>query len=335
MLWAKTLPFQRHLRRRPSHLSYNFRPWDHIVDRAAAYGIRVHLTLAGQPVPAFASGRRRQDQYKPNARHFAQWARTVAKHFKGRVDRYSIWNEPNHKAWLEPVRSQARLYRKLYISGRKAIKRADRRAKVFIAETAPFSKSPRVATRPLKFLRQLTCANRRYRPRRRCAALRADGYAHHPYEFTRHPRRPPRRFNTRDDVPLASLGRLTRALDRLRRARLLIGPRGRKLNLYLHEYGYFNSGRGKIFPQSTRARYLVGGFTIAQRNRRVRTQLQYGLVTPPPHLPSAFFDLSLVTLGGGRMVPFRALRAWAVRKVRQHRIKRPPRKPLRLPRRRG
>jgi hypothetical protein len=333
LLWAKAMPTQRHLRRKPRRLSYNFRPWDDVIDQAARYGIRVHLTLAGQPVPAFASKRRRQDQYKPNARRFAEFARDAARHFKGRVDRYSIWNEPNHKAWLEPVRTQASVYRKLYIAGYRAIKRVDRRARVFIAETAPFSKSPRVATRPLKFLRQLTCATRRYTRRRRCRALRADGYAHHPYEFTRAPRRPPRQFNTRDDVTMASLRRLTRALDRLRRARLLYGPRRRRLNLFLHEYGYFNSGRGKVFPQATRARYLVQGFTIAQRNRRVSTQLQYGFASPPPHLPSAFFDLSIVALNGVRMQPFVALRSWAAQKVRQRRVKQPPHF-IRLPRRR-
>ncbi len=322
ILWAKTLPTQRGLTKRPKHLSYDFRPWDNLVDQAAKYGIRVSLTLAGQPVPAFASGHHRQDQYKPNPRRFAEFARDVARHFKGRVDRYSIWNEPNHKAWLAPVGKQAKIYRKLYVAGYRAIKKANRRAKVFIGETAPFSKSRKIATPPLKFLRQLTCANSRYRRRKRCKPLVADGFAHHPYEFTGAPKHPPRQFNHRDDVPLAGLGRLTRALDKLRKAHLLYGPHRRRLDLYLHEYGYKVAGRGKIFPQATRAKFLVQAFTITQRNRRVRTMLQYGLASPPSNLPSAFFDLSIVTLGGERMVPFRALRAWASTNVKRHKIKR-------------
>jgi hypothetical protein len=329
ILWAKTLPTQRHLTRRPKHLNYDFRVYDNLVDQAARYGIRVSLTLAGQPVPAFASGHHRQDNYKPNARRFAEFARAVARHFRGRVDRYSIWNEPNHKAWLAPVRSQGRIYRKLYRAGYRAIKRANRRAKVLIAETAPFSKSGKIATPPLKFLRQVTCATRRYHRRRRCKPLVADGYAHHPYEFTGSPKHPPRRFNHRDDVPLAGLNRLVRALNKLRRARLLRGQHRRNLNIYLHEYGYFNSGRGKIFPQPTRAKFLVDAFTIARRNPRVKTMLQYGFVTPPPSNPAAFFDLSIVNLGGSRMDPFRALRAWASTSVKRHLIKR-IRGPLRL-----
>ena len=130
LLWAKALPTQRALKKRPRHLSYDFRPWDAVVDQAARYGIRVSLSLAGQPLPAFASGHHRQDEYKPNARRFAEFARDVARHFRGRVDRYSIWNEPNHKAWLAPVRSQGRIYRKLYVAGYRAIKRVNRHAKV-------------------------------------------------------------------------------------------------------------------------------------------------------------------------------------------------------------
>ena len=313
LLWAKALPTQRALKKRPRHLSYDFRPW-------------VSLSLAGQPLPAFASGHHRQDEYKPNARRFAEFARDVARHFRGRVDRYSIWNEPNHKAWLAPVRSQGRIYRKLYVAGYRAIKRVNRHAKVFIGETAPFSKSSKIATPPLKFLRQVTCANRHYHRRRHCRALVADGYAHHPYEFTRSPKHPPRQFNHRDDVPIAHLGRLTRALDKLRRAHLLYGPHRRRLDLYLHEYGYFNSGRGKVFPQATRAKFLVGGFTIAQRNRRVRTMLQYGFAQPPPSTPGAFFDLSIVSRGGSFLQPFVALRAWASIKRNRGPLHLPPRK---------
>jgi hypothetical protein len=331
VLWTKAIgPFAAASTTKPPNLAYNFTAWDNLIDAAARRGIRVTLTLAGQPVPAFATANRRQGQVRPNARRFGEFVRATVRHFKGRVNTYVIWNEPNHKAWLEPVRTQASVYRKLYIAGYRAIKRVDRRARVFIAETAPFSKSRKVATPPLKFLRQVTCANSRYHRRKRCKALVADGFAHHPYEFTSSPRHPARRFNHRDDVPLAGLSRLTRALDRLRKAHLLYGPRRRKLQLYLHEFGYFSGGRGKIFPEPTRARFLVQGFTIARRNPRVRTMLQYMLVRPPANHVSAYFDLSLVTLGGTRLGAFNALRAWASTSVKRRLIKR-PRSAIRLP----
>lgn len=39
--------------------------------------------------------------------------RTVVKRYAGRVDVYGVWNEPNHKSWLQPVSRQAELYRAL------------------------------------------------------------------------------------------------------------------------------------------------------------------------------------------------------------------------------
>jgi len=59
----------------------------------------------------------------------------AAEHFRGKVDRYSIWNEPNYVGWLSPLSQAPRLYRALYISGYRAIKKADPSAQVLIGET--------------------------------------------------------------------------------------------------------------------------------------------------------------------------------------------------------
>ena len=50
-------------------------------------------------------------------REFGKWAGVVAEHFAGRVDRYSIWNEPNWKTWLGPLKAAPALYRSLYTRG--------------------------------------------------------------------------------------------------------------------------------------------------------------------------------------------------------------------------
>jgi hypothetical protein len=275
----------------------------------------VTLTLAGQPVPAFASGHKRQDQFRPNSRRFAEFVTAVVSHFKGRVDTIVIWNEPNHKAWLTPVRSQGSIYRKLYLAGYKAAKKANRRVKVLIAETAPFSRSKRQATPPLKFLRQLTCTNSKYKriKRKRCKRLIADGYAHHPYEFTKAPNRPPRKFNKKDDAPLGGIKKLTRALTKLKKARALSTKRKKTLDLYLHEFGYFAhpSGPYPAFPEPTRAKFIVRGFRIALKNKRIRTMLYYTLGEIPPSIPSSFFDLSIVRLNGTLTQSYTDLQAFA------------------------
>ena len=83
-----------------------------MVDVAAERGIRVHAALTG-PAPVWASGNRKlRGGVRPNARYW-EFA-IVAKHFKGRIDRYSIWNEPNWRTWLQPLKSGPRLYRDLY-----------------------------------------------------------------------------------------------------------------------------------------------------------------------------------------------------------------------------
>jgi hypothetical protein len=79
----------------PHPVPYNWSNVDRAIDQAAANGMHVQLTLLG-PVPAWASARHgKPSNFKPNPRLFAQFARAAATHFKGRVDRYSIWNEPN------------------------------------------------------------------------------------------------------------------------------------------------------------------------------------------------------------------------------------------------
>ena len=219
--WAYTMyPQQYRMRNRPNVVQYDFSNLDALVDRAAKNGIRVHLSLTG-PAPRWANSRKKQPQsgawYKPNAAEYGKWAGVVAEHFAGRVDRYSIWNEPNWKTWLGPLSVGPSLYRSLYSRGYNAIKKADSRAKVLIGETSPYAR-PGLSTAPLAFLRAVTCVNKKYKRARNCTKLKADGYAHHPYDFTH---APGFQYPGEDNVTIGTLSRLTRALDKLSRAGVL------------------------------------------------------------------------------------------------------------------
>ena len=79
----------------------------------------------------------RVGNHRRTPRKFGRFVRTVAGHFEGRVDRYSIWNEPNWATWLYPVKHAASLYRALYLAGYANVKRVDPKAKVLIGELAP------------------------------------------------------------------------------------------------------------------------------------------------------------------------------------------------------
>jgi hypothetical protein len=320
LLWAYTMPDEVYrARRKPNEIPYQFNVYDQLVDNAAEEGIRIHLSLTG-PAPRWARPKPsiKQAWYRPNTREFGQWAGVVAEHFRGRVDRYSIWNEPNWRTWLGPLKNGPSLYRSLYTRGYAAVKDADSRAKVLIGETSPFAR-PGLSTAPLAFLRGITCVNKKYKRVRSCKPLRADGYAHHPYDF-RHA--PAFQYPGADNVTIGTLPRLTRALDKLKRAGALRVNGGGRMPIYLTEYGYFATGH-RALPPRTRKRYLQQAYSIALANSRVKSQLQYLLVAPPPGSDQAFFNLALLSQSGKKYPQFNALLSW----YRSHRgkVKRPGR----------
>ena len=290
-IWAREIAHPGG-RRAPADPGYNWGPFDSLIAQAATHGIKVQLTLTG-PAPAWATGNHRVGVYKPNARAFANFARDVARHFKGRVDRYGIWNEPNWKSWLMPHASSPTIYRHLYVGAYRAIKRADRNTKVLIGETSPQARG-RAGTAPLTWLRAMVGRSH----------LHADGFAHHPYDYRHSPRTV---AGGRNDVTIASLGRLTRALSQLAHRRLLRTPHGGALPIYLTEYGYLVHGRFAMNQQRAAA-YLAQAFSIALHNGRVKSMLQYGLVSPPL---SVNWDSSLIAANGHARSSFYSLRKWA------------------------
>ena len=306
--WAYSMPeAQFNARKKPAAVNYNFVGYDQLIDRAAQDGVRIHISLTG-PAPRWANAKRfepRRAWYKPNATEFGKFVAIAAEHFKGRVDRYSIWNEPNYKTWLGPLPSGPALYRQLYVKGYDAIKAADPAAKVLIGETAPFSKAG-LSTSPLAFLRAVTCVNTKYKRTRSCPKLKADGYAHHPYDFAHAPNY---QYPGADNVTIGTLSRLTRALDKLSRTGALRMNGGGRMPLYLTEYGYFASGH-RALSKKLRSRYLKQAYSIALKNSRVKSQLQYLLVSPPRSSRASFFDLGLVSTSGKRNVGYTALQSW-------------------------
>ena len=304
VVWSYAVGRSAKRKKAPKHVRYNWTGYDNLYANAARHGMKLQFALTG-PAPAWATGNHKIGPTRPKARYFKAFATAAAKHFKGRVDRYSIWNEPNHRAWISPLRSAPRLYRSLYLNGYSAIKHVDPSAQVLIGETSPFALGHgRNATAPLKFLRGLTCANKRYKRAKSCGTIKTDGYAQHPYDFDH---KPSYRYPGKDNVTIGVLGRLTSALSKLQKAKLLTTPAGGVPDVYLTEYGYFASGKRKV-SQATQGKYLVQAFTIAQRNPHVREMLQFLLVEPSSKFK--FFDTSVATRTGKPRLAFRKLAAW-------------------------
>jgi len=303
LAWTEVLGKRQSGRRyQPKSLVYHWDKYDAAVNAALHYGIRVHLTITG-PAPRWATANRKVGVYRPDSGKYGAFARSAAQHFAGRVDRYSIWNEPNYKGWLQPHSQSPKIYRALYRAGWRGIKSAGN-AQVLIGETSPYAIKGR-AIAPLKFLRGVTCTDRRWR--RHCMGIKADGYAHHPYEFKR---RPEASYPGRDNVTIGTLRRLNVALDKLARSGALRNQYGQPLHLWLTEFGYFASGKYRI-PAGRHASYLRRGFQIARNNPRVHSMLQYLLVSPPKQW--AHFNTSIVHRNGSPTAPYWALKSFAGR----------------------
>src|SRR5256714_9192892 len=160
LLWSSVLHGQARSRRTPKHIRYDWSAYDALVVAATQHGMVVQFNLTG-PAPAFATSNHRIGPRRPSAKKFGDFARAAAAHFRGRVDRYAIWNEPNYVGWLAARRSAPKLYRHLYQSGYAGVKRADGGAAVLIGETVPYA-IPRRAMAPLTFLRKVTCTSYRW-----------------------------------------------------------------------------------------------------------------------------------------------------------------------------
>jgi hypothetical protein len=315
VIWARVPGAEPDRKSAPRGPRWDWSNYDSLINDAARHGIRLQLNLTG-PAPAWATGNGKQGVVRPDAQKFGEFAAAAAEHFKGRVDRYSIWNEPNYAGWLAPARKEPQLYRALYTHAYNAIKKADPSAQVLIGETAPYHLAGR-AMAPLKFLRGVTCRNEIYAPAKPCPTLHADGYAHHPYEFANPPQAP---YPGADNVTVGSLDRLTKALDKLASVKALTSPDGKPLDIYLTEFGYFASGPVAV-PPAKRADYLKTAFDIAARNPRVKEMLQYILVAPPAGVR---FNTSLIEQDGKPTRPYLALSKWAQGQVGSGRVEANP-----------
>jgi hypothetical protein len=306
LIWARAVAPSDNSPVAPGSVRWDWTAYDDLVETARRHGIEVEFTLVG-PAPAWAAGDGKRGFVRPDPARYGEFAAAAAEHFRGRVSRYSIWNEPNLEYWLKPQREAPAIYRSLYEAGYRAVKRADPAAQVLIGETAgPAQAGPVLPA--LSFMREVTCRGDDLRPLRPCAKLVADGFAHHPYDF-RHP--PEYRYPGAEDVTIGSVDRLTRFLDGMARAGALSAPGGRALDVYLTEFGYFARG-GRTVAPSVRAEWLPRAFEIARRQYpRVRQMLQYELLAPEPDTPSGFFDTALLAVDGSETPSFGALGQWA------------------------
>jgi hypothetical protein len=261
---------------------FDFSSYLNTIQQANANGVTVQVVLVGK-------------YPRPNPSSYAKFAKAAAQTLGGSVTFYSIWNEPNLNAWIKGSNKGA-IYRRLYTAAYKAIRQGDRTAKILMGETSPYvARSPGIP--PLRFLRQLACVDNNYRPIRgkKCPALRSNGYAHHPYDLDRAPRRSNR---GPDAATIGTLSNLTRALRKLR------GRLKGTSSVYLTEFGYASQGPHAI-PESRRATYLKQAIGIVRHTRGMKQLVQYLLINEPKDP----FPTGLLTPAGVQTPSYAALKA--------------------------
>ena len=206
------------------------------------------------------------------------------------VTTWTIWNEPNHKGFLQPQwRKQGRrlvpnapyIYRALVDAAYPAIKGIQPDSTVLVGATSSMGdEHPRSETDgepPLVFLRALACVDAKFRPITSGSCtnfkpLPGDGYSHHPYSLLHTPDWSDRRH--RDYAMMGDLDRLTGTLNRLA-AMHRIDPKLR--NVWLTEYGYESNPPDPIkpFTPAEQASNINWAEYLAWKNPQIKSFPQF------------------------------------------------------------
>ena len=267
--------------------AYHWDSYDALINLVTSLHWKVLLTVSG-PVPRWATAGARDQYTNPSSKDFQLFMTAVGRHYGKLVKLYSIWNEPNQPQYLRPQYTSGRLtspalYRSLFLAGYAGLKASGHFAgmKVLMGETSPIGVLGAGIPAPLAFLRGVLCLDGSYHPVGHCAKLPADGYAQHPYTSNLGPFWVPggKQDPHHDDITIATLGRLTSALDRAAAA----GAISSDLPIYVTEFGiqsYPNHTLG--VPLAQQAEFQAISEKIAWSNPRVVSFDQYLLRDDPP-----------------------------------------------------
>jgi hypothetical protein len=269
---------------------YNWAAYDPVISEAQRLHWPVLLTITS-PVPRWATSNHKAPYVtRPDDKDFQEFMTAVGRHYGSQVSLYSIWNEPNHPAFLQPqfasngAPASPRIYRGLYQAAYSGLQAAGlAQPKVLFGETAPTGFDRVNARRegvlhdvaPLEFLREALCLNTHYVKSRSCGPLQMAGYAHHAYTIAVAPT-----YVTpgADNVTIGVLSRLSRALDLAARAHAIPAH----LPMYLTEFGVQSFPNKQLgVPASLQAERDAASERIAWSNPRVAAFSQYLLKDDP------------------------------------------------------
>lgn len=283
---------------------------DLVVRGAQDRGMQVFLLLGGH-APKWASetspANRPNGVHRPSANLFGDFVRAIGRRYSGsytptggdysnplplpKVTIFSIWNEPNLVDWLSPQKEAPELYRNLLYAGYDALAATGHADDTILyGELLPFARGNKTGglrRRPIEFLREVACLDKRYRPYRgRAAAKRGcddfrplpgTGLAHHPYTLGGGPAV---KSSHPDDASIGELSRLTKALDKITRKKRF-AARGRQA-LWSTEFGFQTDPPDPVQTPIKRVPgYMGHSEWLAFKNSRVAGWSQYPFTDDP------------------------------------------------------
>lgn len=285
--------------------------WDDLdaaVAGIVARGMKPFL-MVGPPAPDWATGgptKKYVGAWKPDPAEYGQFAQAIGRRYSGaneglpRVSMWSIWNEPNHPQFIQPlserlgghmVPTAADQYRRLYIAGYNALAAAGHASDtVLFGEVLPIGQN-RLGTlntiHPILWLREFFCVDSNYRPFRGSAAtargcdnftpITTSGFAMHPYSkpvgLRYHLASP-------DDATIGQISRVEKALDLIARTHRV----RKRLPIYSTEFGIQTDPPdciGSGAPLGKQAAIINEAEYDSYVHSRVKTYSQYLLIDDP------------------------------------------------------
>jgi hypothetical protein len=236
---------------------------------------------------------------------YGLFVRALGRRYSGaeglpRVSMWSIWNEPNHPQFIQPlserlggrlVPSAPHQYRGLYVAATDALAATGHGTDtVLFGEVLPVGQAKLGALntlRPLLWLREFFCVDKNYRPYRGGAAsargcnpfpqIKTSGFAVHPYTKPAGPRF---HLASPDDATIGQIPRMERALDLIAKTRRV----QKGLPIYSTEFGLQTDppdcvGFGVSLPRQSEV--LNEGEYNSYVRPRMKTYSQYLLIDDP------------------------------------------------------
>jgi hypothetical protein len=275
----------------PAAYGIRWGPYDELVSGAESRGMGVLFQIGGS-APEWATPGKSAIR-NPNPAEFGKFVEAVGTRYPS-VHMYSVWNEPNLVSWLSPqvsggVPQSPRIYRGLLNAASAGLARSGHGSdQLLVGELLPFSRSSRDSskrTRPIAFMRELACVDSHYRPfrgktaqKRGCKGFKAlpgTGLAYHPYTLSGGPKV---KTPNKDDASIGDLGRLTKAISRLRSRHRIRSS----WPIWITEFGFRSRPPD---PYGTPLKQIPGFMGeaeyLAYKNGRVSAFAQYPLVDDP------------------------------------------------------